>query len=65
MDLLRAVLQPSINEEIQSVFNKYMKVRGAGMVVNADSTAIATVQPGPVVDPATQELRQLTATGTT
>ncbi|ERE71601.1 deoxynucleotidyltransferase terminal-interacting protein 1 [Cricetulus griseus] len=25
MDLLRAVLQPSINEEIQSVFNKYMK----------------------------------------
>lgn len=28
MDLLRAVLQPSINEEIQTVFNKYMKVRG-------------------------------------
>ena len=27
MDLLCAVLQPSINEEIQSVFNKYMKVR--------------------------------------
>jgi deoxynucleotidyltransferase terminal-interacting protein 1 len=27
MDLLRAVLQPSINEEIQGVFNKYMKVR--------------------------------------
>ena len=27
MDLLRAVLQPSINEEIQTVFNKYMKVR--------------------------------------
>ncbi|XP_053545733.1 deoxynucleotidyltransferase terminal-interacting protein 1 [Bombina bombina] len=25
MDLLRAVLQPTINEEIQSVFNKYMK----------------------------------------
>ncbi|XP_054996078.1 deoxynucleotidyltransferase terminal-interacting protein 1 isoform X1 [Sorex araneus] len=25
MDLLRAVLQPSINEEIQTVFNKYMK----------------------------------------
>ncbi|XP_019365477.1 PREDICTED: deoxynucleotidyltransferase terminal-interacting protein 1 [Gavialis gangeticus] len=25
MDLLRAVLQPSINEEIQNVFNKYMK----------------------------------------
>uniref|UniRef100_A0A8C3IZ74 Deoxynucleotidyltransferase terminal-interacting protein 1 n=1 Tax=Chrysemys picta bellii TaxID=8478 RepID=A0A8C3IZ74_CHRPI len=25
MDLLRAVLQPSINEEIQIVFNKYMK----------------------------------------
>ncbi|XP_074867555.1 deoxynucleotidyltransferase terminal-interacting protein 1 isoform X2 [Carettochelys insculpta] len=25
MDLLRAVLQPSINEEIQVVFNKYMK----------------------------------------
>ncbi|KAG9463588.1 hypothetical protein GDO78_021459 [Eleutherodactylus coqui] len=25
MDLLRAVLQPSINEEIQGVFNKYMK----------------------------------------
>ncbi|OCT62773.1 hypothetical protein XELAEV_18043864mg [Xenopus laevis] len=25
MDLLRAVLQPSINEEIQSVFDKYMK----------------------------------------
>ncbi|KAH0511007.1 Deoxynucleotidyltransferase terminal-interacting protein 1 [Microtus ochrogaster] len=27
MDLLRAVLQPSINEEIQSVFNKYMKAK--------------------------------------
>lgn len=27
MDLLRAVLQPSINEEIQIVFNKYMKVK--------------------------------------
>lgn len=27
MDLLRAVLQPSINEEIQNVFNKYMKVK--------------------------------------
>uniref|UniRef100_A2A4Y7 Deoxynucleotidyltransferase terminal-interacting protein 1 n=1 Tax=Mus musculus TaxID=10090 RepID=A2A4Y7_MOUSE len=26
MDLLRAVLQPSINEEIQGVFNKYMKI---------------------------------------
>lgn len=26
MDLLRAVLQPSINEEIQGIFNKYMKV---------------------------------------
>uniref|UniRef100_A0A8C5KT27 Deoxynucleotidyltransferase terminal-interacting protein 1 n=1 Tax=Jaculus jaculus TaxID=51337 RepID=A0A8C5KT27_JACJA len=25
MDLLRAVLQPSINEDIQTVFNKYMK----------------------------------------
>ncbi|XP_013910716.1 PREDICTED: deoxynucleotidyltransferase terminal-interacting protein 1 [Thamnophis sirtalis] len=25
MDLLRAVLQPSINEEIQAVFGKYMK----------------------------------------
>ncbi|XP_030068427.1 deoxynucleotidyltransferase terminal-interacting protein 1 [Microcaecilia unicolor] len=25
MDLLRTVLQPSINEDIQSVFNKYMK----------------------------------------
>lgn len=25
MDLLRAVLQPSINEEIQPVFNKYTK----------------------------------------
>ncbi|NXA55986.1 TDIF1 protein, partial [Nothocercus julius] len=25
MDLLRAVLQPSINEEIRAVFNKYMK----------------------------------------
>ncbi|XP_053309329.1 deoxynucleotidyltransferase terminal-interacting protein 1 [Spea bombifrons] len=25
MDLLRAVLQPTINEEIQNVFNKYMK----------------------------------------
>ncbi|NXL23324.1 TDIF1 protein, partial [Setophaga kirtlandii] len=25
MDLLRAVLQPSINEEIQGIFNKYMK----------------------------------------
>ncbi|XP_015267806.1 PREDICTED: deoxynucleotidyltransferase terminal-interacting protein 1 [Gekko japonicus] len=25
MDLLRAVLQPTINEEIQAVFNKYMK----------------------------------------
>ncbi|XP_010720891.1 deoxynucleotidyltransferase terminal-interacting protein 1 isoform X3 [Meleagris gallopavo] len=25
MDLLRAVLQPSINEEIRGVFNKYMK----------------------------------------
>ncbi|XP_036770136.2 deoxynucleotidyltransferase terminal-interacting protein 1-like [Manis pentadactyla] len=25
MDLLRAVLQPSINKEIQTVFNKYMK----------------------------------------
>lgn len=25
MDLLRAVLQPSINEEIQTVFNKYTK----------------------------------------
>nr|DBA27803.1 TPA: hypothetical protein GDO54_008261 [Pyxicephalus adspersus] len=25
MDLLRAVLQPSINEEIQNVFNKYME----------------------------------------
>lgn len=25
MDLLRAVLQPSINEEIQTVLNKYMK----------------------------------------
>ncbi|ELK38380.1 Deoxynucleotidyltransferase terminal-interacting protein 1 [Myotis davidii] len=25
MDLLRAVLQPSINEEIQTMFNKYMK----------------------------------------
>uniref|UniRef100_A0A8D0FZM5 Deoxynucleotidyltransferase terminal-interacting protein 1 n=1 Tax=Strix occidentalis caurina TaxID=311401 RepID=A0A8D0FZM5_STROC len=30
MDLLRAVLQPSINEEIRGVFNKYMKVRAAG-----------------------------------
>lgn len=30
MDLLRAVLQPSINEEIRAVFNKYMKVRAAG-----------------------------------
>lgn len=29
MDLLRAVLQPSINEEIRGIFNKYMKV-GAG-----------------------------------
>uniref|UniRef100_A0A8C6Z3J9 Deoxynucleotidyltransferase terminal-interacting protein 1 n=1 Tax=Nothoprocta perdicaria TaxID=30464 RepID=A0A8C6Z3J9_NOTPE len=29
MELLRAVLQPSINEEIRAVFNKYMKV-GAG-----------------------------------
>ncbi|XP_043382554.1 deoxynucleotidyltransferase terminal-interacting protein 1 isoform X5 [Lepidochelys kempii] len=27
MDLLRAVLQPSINEEIQIVFNKYMKAK--------------------------------------
>ncbi|PNI59831.1 DNTTIP1 isoform 3, partial [Pan troglodytes] len=27
MDLLRAVLQPSINEEIQTVFNKYMKAK--------------------------------------
>ncbi|XP_074867558.1 deoxynucleotidyltransferase terminal-interacting protein 1 isoform X5 [Carettochelys insculpta] len=27
MDLLRAVLQPSINEEIQVVFNKYMKAK--------------------------------------
>lgn len=31
MDLLRAVLQPSINEEIQGIFNKYMKV-SAGQV---------------------------------
>lgn len=30
MELLRAVLQPSINEEIRGVFNKYMKVRAAG-----------------------------------
>uniref|UniRef100_A0A670ZJW9 Deoxynucleotidyltransferase terminal-interacting protein 1 n=1 Tax=Pseudonaja textilis TaxID=8673 RepID=A0A670ZJW9_PSETE len=30
MDLLRAVLQPSINEEIQAVFGKYMKVGGWG-----------------------------------
>lgn len=30
MDLLRAVLQPSINEEIRGVFNKYMKVSCAG-----------------------------------
>ncbi|XP_074964473.1 deoxynucleotidyltransferase terminal-interacting protein 1 isoform X6 [Phalacrocorax aristotelis] len=27
MDLLRAVLQPSINEEIRAVFNKYMKAK--------------------------------------
>ncbi|KAK2110057.1 Deoxynucleotidyltransferase terminal-interacting protein 1 [Saguinus oedipus] len=34
MDLLRAVLQPSINEEIQTVFNKYMKPTGvAGLLV--------------------------------
>lgn len=26
MELLRAVLQPSINEEIRAIFNKYMKV---------------------------------------
>ncbi|XP_061486725.1 deoxynucleotidyltransferase terminal-interacting protein 1 isoform X2 [Rhineura floridana] len=31
MDLLRAVLQPSINEEIQAVFSKYMK-KAAGNV---------------------------------
>lgn len=30
MDLLRAVLQPSINEEIQGIFNKYMKVSAGG-----------------------------------
>lgn len=30
MDLLRAVLQPSINEEIRGVFNKYMKVSCTG-----------------------------------
>lgn len=30
MELLRAVLQPSINEEIRGVFSKYMKVRAVG-----------------------------------
>lgn len=37
MDLLRAVLQPSINEEIRGVFNKYMKVRAAGTGPDAPS----------------------------
>ena len=28
MDLLRAVLQPSFNDDIMAVFKKYHKVRG-------------------------------------
>lgn len=28
MDLLRAVLQPSFNDDIMAVFRKYQKVRG-------------------------------------
>lgn len=42
MDLLRAVLQPSINEEIRGVFNKYMKVSAGDrwqQQVHGDSSA--------------------------
>lgn len=42
MDLLRAVLQPSINEEIRAIFNKYMKVRmgrGGQQKVHGESSA--------------------------
>lgn len=30
MDLLRAVLQPSFNDDVMAVFKKYQKVRGHG-----------------------------------
>lgn len=32
MDLLRAVLQPSFNDDIMAVFRKYQKVSGGGVV---------------------------------
>ncbi len=37
MDLLRAVLQPSFNDDIMAVFRKYQKVRGlTGRVLLTD-----------------------------
>lgn len=37
MDLLRAVLQPSFNDDIMAVFQKYQKVRGHTWVGGAVS----------------------------
>lgn len=47
MELLRAVLQPSINEEIRAVFGKYMKVRAAGQALPPPPVVAAEGAPSP------------------